>query len=60
MLREYSEGKTSLGSLAELLGVPLAEAIDFLEELGVGSPLEYDDYLKGYRVALDVIQGMKR
>ena len=51
MLREYRQGKCSLGSFAKALGVSLSEAIDLLADLGVRSPLEYEDYLKGYRTA---------
>ncbi len=56
MLREYGEGKISLGTLAERLGVPLAEAIDLLSEIGVRSPIEYDDYLKGYAVERELFK----
>ena len=51
MLQEYREGKVSLGTFARQLDVPLVEAIDLLAKLGVGSPLEYDDYLAGYATA---------
>jgi hypothetical protein len=53
MLREYRGGTRSLGSLAEALGVSLSEAIDLLADLGVRSPLEYDDYLRGYAAAAE-------
>jgi len=60
MLREYREGKRSLGSLARALGVSLSEAIDLLADLGVRSPLEYDDYLKGYTAASGFVRGQKK
>jgi hypothetical protein len=60
MLREYREGKRSLGSFAKELGVPLTEAIDLLADLGVRSPLEYDDYLRGYSAAKDFLGGKGR
>lgn len=60
MLREYREGKRSLGSFAKALGVPLSEAIDLLADVGVRSPVEYDDYLKGYAVASEVLRGRKK
>jgi predicted transcriptional regulator len=50
-LREYRQGKLSLGTMAGRLGLSLAEAIDLLSELGVRSPLEYDDYLQSYAAA---------
>ena len=60
MLREYREGKQSLGSFAKALGVPLSEAIDLLADLGVRSPIEYDDYLKGYAAASEFLRGRKK
>lgn len=50
MLKQYREGKLSLGMLAEKLDVPLVEAIDFLAELGIEAPIGYEDYLKGLEV----------
>jgi hypothetical protein len=47
-LREYRQGKLSLGRLAEDLGLPLAAAIDLLAEIGVTAPIEYEDYLRGF------------
>jgi hypothetical protein len=55
MLREYREGKRSLGRFAEALDMSLSEAIDLLADLGVRSPLEYDDYLKGYSAARELV-----
>ena len=55
MLREYREGKISLGTFAEKLGMALSEAIDLLKDLGVRSPLEYDDFLKGYAAAEEFV-----
>ena len=46
MLRDYREGRISLGTFAQKLRLPLAEAIDLLAD-----PIEYDDYLKGLAVA---------
>ena len=47
MLRDYRAGRVSLGTFAQKPDIPLSEAIDLLAELGVRSPVEYDDYLKG-------------
>jgi predicted DNA-binding protein len=60
MLREYRDGKRSLGSFSEALGIPLSEAIDLLADLGVGSPLEYDDYLKAYAGACSFLRGGRK
>lgn len=43
----YKEGKLSLGSFAKELKMPLSAAMDFLGELGISAPLEYEDYLEG-------------
>ena len=50
-LREYRDGRLSLRNVAERLGVSLSEVIDLLSELGVRSPIEYDDYLASYAAA---------
>lgn len=47
-IEQYKEGKLSLGRLAEELGRPLGETIDFLTELGVPSPIAFEDYLLGF------------
>src|SRR5436190_9976997 len=59
MLREYREGKRSLESFAHELGISLSEAIDLLADLGVRSPIEYDDYLKSYAAAAEFMKGRK-
>jgi hypothetical protein len=50
MLKQYREGKLSLGSLAKSLGISVGEAIDMLTEFGIESPVAYEDYLKGFEV----------
>ena len=50
MLKHYKEGKLSLGGLAKKLDVSISEAIDMLAEMGIDSPVRYDDYLKGFEV----------
>lgn len=45
-LQEYREGKKSLGTLAQDLGLSLSATIDLLADLGVESPLEHEDYLE--------------
>lgn len=48
MIKLYKEGKLSLSVLAEKLELSVSEAIDLLSEFGIESPLDYDDYLKGF------------
>jgi hypothetical protein len=55
-LREYRQGKLSLGTMAKRLKIPLADVIDLLAELGVRSPIEYDDYLKSYVSASEFVR----
>jgi fatty acid-binding protein DegV len=50
MLMQYRDGKLSLGSLAKSLDISIAEAIDLLAESGIESPVEYEDYLKGFEI----------
>ena len=59
MLRDYRAGRVSLGTFAHKLDVPFAEAIDLLAELGVRSPLEYDEYLKGLSTAMAFVKASK-
>lgn len=59
MLRDYRAGRVSLGTFAHKLDVSLSEAIDLLAELGVRSPLEYDDYLKGLSTATAFVKPSK-
>ena len=54
-LREYRKGTLSLGMVAKRLGTSLSEAIDLLSEVGVRSPIEYDDYLKSYAAAAEYL-----
>ena len=59
MLRDYRAGRVSLGTFARKLDVSLSEAIDLLAELGVRSPLEYDDYLKGLSTATAFVKASR-
>jgi len=48
MLRRYKEGRLSLGMLARELGRSISETLELLADLGIGVPIDYDDYLQGY------------
>jgi hypothetical protein len=50
-MREYREGKLSLGLLASRLGLSVSEALDSLAEIGVVSPVAYDEYLESTETA---------
>jgi len=48
MFKLYRQGKISLGYLAEKLSLSVGEVLDLLAEFGIESPIEYEDYLKGF------------
>jgi predicted HTH domain antitoxin len=50
MVKLYREGKMSLGTLSSKLELSISETIDLLAEFGVESPIDYEDYLKGFDV----------
>lgn len=50
MIKLYREGKMSLGTLSSKLELSVSETIDLLSEFGVESPIDYEDYLKGFDV----------
>jgi predicted HTH domain antitoxin len=50
MIKLYREGKMSLGTLSSKLKLSVSETIDLLAEFGVESPVDYEDYLKGFDV----------
>lgn len=47
-LKNYKDGKLSLGSLAKQLDLRLPETMDLLADFGITAPIDYADYLKGY------------
>ncbi|GJQ48665.1 MAG: hypothetical protein HKUEN01_10510 [Candidatus Kuenenia stuttgartiensis] len=54
MVRYYKEGKLSLEGLAKKPDISISEAIDVLvAKLGIETPIEYEDYLKGFEVFKD-------
>ncbi|MGQ9602428.1 MAG: ribbon-helix-helix protein, CopG family [Candidatus Bipolaricaulia bacterium] len=50
MVRQYREGRISLGRLAQELGISLGEALDLLAELGIQAPLELEDVIAGHEM----------
>lgn len=51
VLKEYKEGKISIGKASEELEISISELIDLLADLGIKSPITYEDYLEGKRYA---------
>ena len=54
MLRHFKTGKLSLEGLAKKLDISISETIDLLAELGIESPIEFEDYLKGFEAFKDL------
>ncbi len=53
ILREYKHGRISLGRSAKQLNLTISEMIELLAELGISSPITYEDYLQGYKALAD-------
>ncbi|MBI3032588.1 hypothetical protein HYY69_03875 [Candidatus Woesearchaeota archaeon] len=49
VLKQYKEGKWSLQKTAKELHISLSELLDLLAEIGVKSPILYEDYLEGLK-----------
>lgn len=49
ILKNYREGKISIGKAAMELDLTITETIELLADLGIKSPISYDEYLEGYR-----------
>jgi predicted HTH domain antitoxin len=48
-VERYKKGEASLGSAAELAGIPVGRMMTILAEYGVESRLEREDYLEGLK-----------
>ena len=59
MLLGYKQGRISLGTLAEKLGLSLSEALDLLGSLGIPAPISNDDYLQGLDTAMTIFSGVR-
>ena len=54
ILKNYKEGKISIGKAAEELNLTITETIELLADLGIKSPISYEDYLEGYKHAKEI------
>ena len=54
-IRQYKNGKISIGKAAEIAGLSISETMDFFTELGIKSNIELEDYLEGLKYAREVI-----
>ena len=48
ILKNYREGKISIGKASKELSLTITETIELLSDLGINSPISYDEYLEGY------------
>lgn len=54
VLKDYKEGKISIGKAAKELDLSITETIELLADLGIKSPISYEEYLEGYKSLKDV------
>ena len=54
-IKEYREGKTSMGKAAEIANLTISEIIDLFSELGIKSNVELEDYLEGQSLAEEIM-----
>lgn len=54
ILKSYKEGKISIGKAAKELNLTITETIELLADLGIKSPISYEDYLEGYKHAKEI------
>ena len=53
ILKNYREGRMSLGKAAKELNLTVSETMELLADLGIKSPVGYEDYLEGYESLKD-------
>ncbi|MDP3765678.1 MAG: UPF0175 family protein [Nanoarchaeota archaeon] len=54
ILKSYKEGKISIGKAAKELNLTITETIELLADLGIKSPISYEDYLESYKHAKEI------
>ena len=55
ILKNYREGKMSIGKAAKELNLTITETIELLAGLGITSPITYEDYLEGQKLAKELL-----
>lgn len=55
ILKNYKEGKMSIGKAAKELNLTITETIELLADLGIKSPISYEDYLEGKKFAEELL-----
>jgi predicted HTH domain antitoxin len=54
-IRQYREGKISLGKAAEIAGMSISETMDLFAELKIESNITMEDYLEGLKTAREIL-----
>jgi len=57
LFQRYRQGRVSLGYLSEKLSLSVGEILDLLAELGIESPVDYEDYLQGFETLKKISSG---
>lgn len=60
LFKLYRQGRVSLGYLAEKLSLSVGEILDLLVEFGIESPIDYEDYLKGFEALKGIFPDTRR
>jgi len=47
-IKEYKDGKISIGKASEIAGLTISEMMDVLVNLGIKNNIELEDYFEGY------------
>ena len=54
ILKNYREGRMSIGKASKELNLTITETIELLADLGINSPISYEEYLEGYKSLKDI------
>lgn len=55
ILKNYKDGKISIGAATKELNLTVTELFDLLADLGIKSPVTYEEYLEGQEYAKDLL-----
>ena len=50
-MKEYKNGKISLGKASEIAGLTMSETMDLFADLGIKNNIEMEDYLEGIKIS---------
>ena len=48
IIKDYKDGRISLGKASKSLNMTITETIELFADLGIKSPITYEEYLEGY------------